>query len=288
MRDASISHPYFMIIGAAKAGTSSLHAYMQRHHQVFMTTPKEPEFFSRREFYARGVGEYCDLYKGAEGKVTGEASTTYTRWPHTEDSPRLIYENVRTSRFIYLMRNPVDRAFSHYLHHMRAGFTMTFEEALKKDNIYFDCGNYYMQIERYLRFYELDSFLFVFQDELKAKPLDVLRKIERFLGLEPCDYLSGAVIEKNVRSSDYYLRSRTTQRLRKLPLASAVIDVMPREWKDEAFRRVKKSWVGRSILSSYALPTMRPDTRRYLEEMYREPNRRLANLLNVDLESWNQ
>ena len=103
--------------------------------------PGIPGFFSKETVYKKGLGWYQNLFSGAAGdQLCREASTTYLRWAHTLDSSRLVADTVPDAKFIYMMRHPVDRAFSHYGHHMREGIMMTFEEALEKDIIYVDCG----------------------------------------------------------------------------------------------------------------------------------------------------
>jgi hypothetical protein len=124
--------PDFLIIGSAKSGTTTLYECLQRHPNIFLPALKEPQFFSKNSVFEQGAAWYKALFAQAEdSQICGEASTTYTRWPHTPDVPRRIMNLLPNPKFIYLMRNPVERAYSHYCHHMRFEVTMTFEEALQ-------------------------------------------------------------------------------------------------------------------------------------------------------------
>ena len=281
--------PGFIILGAAKSGTTSLYAYLQRHPDIFFPKLKEPEFFSREEVWNRGFSWYYELFRPAGPEdLCGEASTTYTRWPHTLDAARLINENTNVRRFIYIMRDPVERAFSHYQHHMRTGVTRTFEQALAEDDIYFDCGNYMMQIERYLRYFSKENFLFLFTDNLRNNPAAVLSKTQNFLEINPVDLVQEGIIVKNASNDDHYLRARTTQRLRKIPGLSSIINCFPAGWRGETFDFLKKSSFGKKIEEQHNIPQMLPNTRRKLIDLYAEPNKKLEQFLEMGLSHWSE
>ncbi len=279
--------PDFMLIGSAKSGTSTLYEYLYKHPEIFMSEIKEPEFFSRQEVYDRGILWYKSLFAEAgENQVCGEASTTYTRWPHTLDAPEKIAQAVRDPKFIYIMRHPVDRAYSHYGHHMRLGVTMTFEQALERDDIYADCSMYMKQIERFLRFFPAECFLFLFYDELRQTPRNLLEKIYRFLNVQQGDFISDGIVRRNIGGAETFIRSKTTMRLKKIPLLSSIIDCMPRKTKDAVFEILKNSFIGRRVKSQYKLQPMLPETRKKLLDLFEEPNRKLEKFLGVSLDRW--
>lgn len=277
----------FIILGAAKSGTTTVQSYLVNHPRVHMSRIKEPEFFSKQENWDRGFEWYDDLFTGAsEDQIIGEASTTYTRWPHTLDSSELISRHTNVQRFIYIMRHPVDRAYSHYSHHMRKKVTRTFEEALAQNEIYFDCGNYIMQIERYLRFYNRKNFLFLFTDDLHSNPEAVLKKVQKFLDLEHVDLVNKNVIKMNSKDDDHYLRHQTFGRLRKSKLLSPVIDQVPAHWRNSAFEFLRNSKFGKKISSSNIVPPLSTETRKKLLEKYAPQNQKLSDFLKLDLPNW--
>lgn len=280
--------PDFFVIGAAKSGTSSLYRYLIKHPRIFMPSLKEPEFFSREEVFAKGEDWYRGLFREARpDQICGEASTTYSRWPHTLDSAKLISKFVPHAKFIYLMRHPVDRAYSHYGHDMRKAVTMTFEEALERDSIYVDCSMYIRQIERYLRFFPRDRFLFVFQSQLAAQPHLLLADIQKFLGINEIDLVQGGAIRINVAGPDYYIRLKTTMRLRSIPPFGLLARVMPKKLRDFLYAvLIKHSLIGRKLKKESQILPLHPETRSGLFDVFAEPNRELEEFLGVDLSEW--
>lgn len=114
--------PDFIIIGAMKAGTSTLYDQLARQPGIFMSTPKEPAFFADDAVFARGSDWYRSLFAPAPSEaLRGEASTHYTKlptFPKTVERMRMLDP---APRLIYIIRNPVDRAVSHYLHEWSQG-----------------------------------------------------------------------------------------------------------------------------------------------------------------------
>ena len=130
--------PDFIIIGAAKSGTTSLYKYLCRHPQIFMCTPKEPDFFSIDANYFKGIDWYYSLFNEASPtQVCGEASTTYSRWHQHPKAAERIYQSLGQVKLIYIMRHPVDRAYSFYVHRFKGSLhkpelavSNTFEETI--------------------------------------------------------------------------------------------------------------------------------------------------------------
>jgi hypothetical protein len=252
-----------------------------------MSAQKEPEFFSRDAVFEQGLEWYRSLFSQARpDQMCGEASTTYARWPHLPNVPERIMESLPNARFIYIMRHPVDRAYSHYCQHMRLGVTMTFEEALKRDAIYVDCGMYLMQIERYLRYFPRDAFLFLFSAELRKDPHSVLRSVQEFLGLPVLDLVQDEPVTANPTTSAHYIREHTTGQLRRLPGVSALADRTPQAWRDAFYALIRRSPVGRWLAAQHRTAPMLPETRRRLLALFEGPNRALGEFLGRDLSHW--
>jgi len=279
--------PDFILIGAAKSGTTTLYRYLLRHRRVYMPTPKEPQFFSDAEVHARGLDWYRGLFAEARpDQICGEASTTYTRWPHTEDAASRIAAELPAVKLVYIMRHPVERAFSHYVHHMRGGVTMSFEEALEKDDIYVDCGFYMKQIQRYLDHYPPEALHPILLDDLESQPESVLHDLQCFLGLEPIAVVQDRNVVANSSSSDHYLRALTTARLRRIPGMGTLIEALPVEWRRKAFERIRSSALGHRLTSDYEVPPMRDETRMRLLDTYSDANQELAAFLGRELVGW--
>ena len=152
-RMKKLKTPDFMVIGAAKAGTTTLYHKLKNHPNIMLGEPKEPMYFSNPEVFSRGPEWYSSLFDAAkDSQLCGDCSTTYMRYPfqekpNTKNPWPEISRLEKTPKFIYIIRHPVDRAYSHYVHHMRYGCTMTFEEAIDQNPIYVDCSRYATQID---------------------------------------------------------------------------------------------------------------------------------------------
>lgn len=141
----STSHrlPDFVIIGAAKSGTTTLFQWLAAQPEVFAPPVKEPRFFSRD--YEKGLDWYTSLFAGAtEGQVTGEASTNYTDAQYSEVAAARMAERIPEARLVYLLRHPIERLRSQYRHDLRRAVV----ERPLPDAVHID-GNPYVERSRY-------------------------------------------------------------------------------------------------------------------------------------------
>jgi len=174
----------FIIIGAMKAGSTTLVDYMSQNESVEMSKPKEPQFFSR-QYEAWSIERYESLW--AEPKKTcGEASTCYSRWPYYKNVPQRIYSYNPGMKLIYILRNPIDRAYSHYRHNVLTdGISYSsFDDALLKSDEIVMSSMYMLQIDQFLVFFPRKQILLIDFDEMVKSNLSTINKIEAFLGLE--------------------------------------------------------------------------------------------------------
>jgi hypothetical protein len=275
--------PDFLIVGAAKAGTTTLYQHLARHPDVFMSTPKEPKFFSHPEPWERGEEWYRSLFAGAgRDQLAGEASTAYSWYPHGPDVPQRIAKLLSPEvKLIYLMRHPVDRAYSNYLME-RHRLNESFEDRLAKSDFYVNLGTYIRQIEHYLRYFPRQSLHLILFDDMTTEPGRVLMEVQRFLGLEETDLVGDRPIRANERQRKE--RQRATARLRGVSGASWVIDRIPKSVRDRVYDVVSRSPAGRRMEAGP--PPLRSDTRAKLLERFEEPNRELEEFLGRDLSAW--
>lgn len=231
-----VRRPDFMIIGSMKSGTTTLYQYLGKHPGIFMCSPKEPMFFSREEVYARGLDWYFSLFREAgDDQVCGEASTCYSRWPYFGDVAARIHDAVPDTKFIYVMRHPVERAYSHYRHEMeerevfRRGKLITFEEALEQEPVIFETSLYHRQICKFFDYFPLDRFLLLFFEELASNAGPILTEVQQFLGLAQ----ESALLESEVIANSFgSVKTRVTARrlmisMRQFPGIPTVRKVLP-------------------------------------------------------------
>lgn len=181
--------PNFLIIGAARSGTTSLYLYLDQHPDVYFSDVKELNFFSNPKYWAKGFRWYESRFLPREPDIKriGEASTSYTRAPFFRDTPQRIHDYRPDMKLIYLTRHPVDRLVSHYLHRVQAGQELRpFSEiVLNLENEAFAWqSRYHYQLSHYLEYFNRNQLFVTSIDELKEVPESVMQAIFRFLDID--------------------------------------------------------------------------------------------------------
>ena len=192
--------PNMIIIGAQKCGTSALHYYLSFHPEISMSRPKELNFFIKERNWPAGQEWYEDHFEPGV-TVTGEASPNYTAHPHFRGVPRRMHSLVPDAKLIYMVRDPVDRIVSQYVHNytkrrprsglggrgerVKRGKGLA-ETVLERGTTYIPRSSYYTQIQRFLEFYSESSILVLAQNDLRSEDerLPTLRRVFRFLGVD--------------------------------------------------------------------------------------------------------
>ena len=194
--------PNFLIIGAARSGTSTLYTFLRSHPEIYLRESKRPEphFFFKMSEYRKGLRYYEERWFPPEGKwpAVGEASTSYLFGPHV---PGRIARDLPGVRLIAVLRNPIDRAFSSYWHSVRSKVeTLDFPTAIDREDertkaiegeslgelkpySYVARGYYHAQIVNYLRFFDRDQIAIFTFEELRDTPVPLLEAIYRHIGV---------------------------------------------------------------------------------------------------------
>ncbi|HVV76873.1 MAG TPA: sulfotransferase [Mycobacteriales bacterium] len=178
--------PNFFVIGAQKAGTSTLHRLLQAHPQAFMCDPKEPDYFADDRAWARGGEWYASLFADAgESVAVGEASTTYAMYPHYGDVAERLVSVVPEPRLVYIVREPVDRMRSAYRHGLAGGTeTRPITAALQEDPRYLLTSSYAFQLDQWLTRVPRDRILLLSLEQLLTDPDDVMTRLFGFLDID--------------------------------------------------------------------------------------------------------
>jgi hypothetical protein len=177
--------PNLVVIGAMKCATTSLHYYLGLHPEISMSAEKELHFFVAERNWSKGLAWYERHFAGSL-PVRGESSTTYTRFPQHAGVPARMHAVVPEARLVYVVRDPVARAVSHYLHEYAAGREhRSLREALADTagNPYVDASRYATQLEQYLPYYPRERILVVDAEDLRARRTETLRQVFAFLGV---------------------------------------------------------------------------------------------------------
>jgi hypothetical protein len=297
--------PNFLIVGAAKSGTTSLYQYLHEHPEIFMSGNKEPRFFISSVFTNMSsddprysalldltiteYDEYTKLFRDAgKYKAIGEATATYLYY-YQEAIPN-IKKYLNDVKIIIILRNPVDRAFSSYKHLVREQYeTRSFEECLELEearkqnnwsllNFYKDAGNYYRQVKSYIDNFKLVKI--VLYDHLRTDNIALIKDIYRFLEVSDRfvpnfnKQYNVSYIPKSIFLNNFFVKPNTFKK----NLKPIVDFVFPPHKRKKIITELKTF--------NEANYQMNPKTREVLIEAFREDIIMLQTLINMDLSHW--
>jgi hypothetical protein len=265
--------PDFVIIGAMKSATTTLHAQLARQPGIVMSDPKEPNFFSDDEQWARGLDWYASLFAAAgPDDLAGESSTHYTKLPTHPHTVERMRAHVPDARLVYVMRHPVDRLVSQYVHQASERRMPPIDRAVDEVPELVEYGRYAMQLEPYLRSFGPEQVLPVFVDRMRAHSQEELERVAAFVGYGGRPAWDDSWSERNV----------SARRMRRSPVRDAVVNapvlrtVRRRVFSPDFAERVKRRW-------AIAAPQPSPATLERLEAVYDADLARLGGWLGVEL-----
>ncbi len=293
--------PNLFIVGAARAGTTSLYEYLKGHPDVDMSTVKEPHFFATvhpgaetllGSIHSRVVSredEYLGLFPHASTRpILGEASPSYLFDPA---SPFRIREKVPDAKIVILLREPVDRAYSHYLMDVREGRqSKPFYEALMEDSaapvkvwgsahLYVELGLYSEQVGRYLDVFGKNRVRVYLYDDLATNTSGVVRQVCDFIGI---DYLGGRFFDPSKHFAKHQVpRNELLKHLIKnRALRSIALTAVPRP---------ALKWLRDHVLFiSAPKPVMDARAQELLVSIYAPRLSELEDVVKRDLTQWRQ
>lgn len=211
-----MSLPDFIVIGAMKCGTSTLAAQLGAQPGLFMTEPKEPNYFSDDAVHALGAAWYSGLFAGAApDDISGEASTHYTKLPDYPETVARMKAAVPRVRLVYMIRNPMARLVSHYIHAWSEGeLSVPLAEALDSHPRLVDYGLFGRQVAPFVEAFGRDAILLTSLERLKAAPQEELARVAAHVGHRGPVSWQDDMEQQNVSG----------ERVRKLPFHRFVVD----------------------------------------------------------------
>ena len=313
----STPQPNFFIVGAAKAGTTSLYHYLAQHPAVYMSPVKEPNYFSsdidqgaiREEVKARikmlnvdeyikgdmnktmhrafitSFDQYLALFRFAKNeKAIGEASASYL---FSKTAATNIFQYNLNAKIIMVLRQPVERAYSHYLMDQRMALTNhSFEDALTEEkkhpvrnwgatSLYLELGLYYEQVKRYLDLFPPHQILIILNEELRHSTEATMKKVYTFLN-----------INSNFKVS--LEQDFNTAAIPRNPFVAKLITI--NTFRVKIRRALKHSFL-KGIIKNllFTKPEkgeMLSETNDQLHEFYRDDIKSLEQLIDKDLSTW--
>jgi hypothetical protein len=272
--------PNFVVIGAMRAGTTSLWEYLRGHPQVFMATLKEPNFFSEAGTWKRGRGWYESLFRDAGGAIAvGEASTSYTKHPIHPGVPERMARVIPGARLVYVVRDPIARIRSHYEWALHRGLEhRPLAQAVLEHPGYVAYSRYAFQLDRYLDWFARDRLLVVTSEDLRDARRRTVRRVFEFLGVDPSWAPPGLALEQHV--TDRQEAKPFARRLRRLTGYRRIARVVPRGVKSTYWRIARRK---QGPQNGSVLPA---DVRRELERWLAEDVVRLRGVLGEQFHGW--
>jgi hypothetical protein len=274
--------PDFLIVGAKRAGTTALTRYLDAHPDVFMAKPKELHFFDVD--HRRGLDWYRERFAGAGALRTGEATPVYMYDPGTIARMR---ESVPDVRLIAVLRNPVDRAYSHYWMRRAKGLEpLRFEDAILAERQrllagesgahigYVDLGRYVGQLRALCDVYPREALLVLIFEEMVADIAGSYRSICEFIGVDP--NVAPAVVGRQVNKFATF----RSIRVRNISLR------LQRRGRTQLSRRTGRLVAGLNVRRRAAYPALDRGIRAELNDRFALDNAALADWLGCDLSHW--
>ena len=293
--------PNFLIIGAARSGTTSLYHYLGQHPEIYMSPVKEPHFFAFEGETAdfRGPGDgmarhaitniagYLELFRDVSTeRAIGEASTSYL---YDSKAPARIRHHARDMKLVAILRNPVDRAYSNFLYMTRRQLEhlSDFAGALREEETrirghwspswhYKQRGFYCSQLQRYFRLFEPSQVKVWLYEDLNANPVGLVQSICQFLGV---DDLFAPNVSTNHNVSGLPKSEILHRSLRNLkPIKALVKPLLP---------AILRESISKNLRNLYGVkPTLPREVRQQLTAEYREDILKLQDLIQRDLSGW--
>ncbi len=297
--------PNFLVIGAAKSGTFSLFNYLRQHPQIYMSPVKEPKYFAFSEgetlsFNGPGdlaanrrvttdFGSYCKLFAGVNDEIAiGECSPSYL---YSSQAPERIKNILPDVKIITILRNPVERAYSNFLHLFASGREPlnNFEQALKaeperiKNNweyfwYYKNQGFYYAKLKPYFEIFAPNQIKVYLYEDYQSDPMKLLKDIFTFLNVnssfvpDVTKKYHVAEVPKSIAVHNLIARPNPVRLLSKT--------LLPPQWQKKIGRGLKK------LNQTNTKPEIDPLIKHKLMKEYREDIIKLQDLIQQDLGNW--
>jgi hypothetical protein len=288
----------FFVIGVARGGTTSLHNYLQQHPEVFLPNVKECNYFSNvesldkevyldpetgKEYHMKIIQSeevYNNLFSDAKVSQTkGEVSPSYM-WEQT--TAKRIYEYNKDAKIIVTLRNPIERAHSHYLMHYNTGYdkSPSFEESLTSErngiwgggNMYLEMGLYHAQLKAYFDLFNRDQIKVIVTEEWTQNSVQSMNQIFDFLGVTP---FNGDLSEETFNASKQVKNKGLLDVLRSEKIKKSLSKILPEKTREKIKEQLFYKEAPKQALD--------PETYNRLKDYFKEDIKQTEALTGIEL-----
>lgn len=278
VQDLASRLPNLIIVGVMKCGTTSLHFYLGLHPEVRMSREKEIEFFIEERSWSRGIPWYAQQFD-ANARVRGESSPNYAAARRFPGVPARIREVVPEARLIFMVRDPIERLISHWMHNYTHGREQRPFAEILEDDRYLERSMYATQLQPYLDAFPRDQILILEMDRLRARRLEVLREVFTFLSVD-ADFVSARFALERHRTERKRVKTNAGRWLAGTRLAG---------WVESLPQSIR--WPVRDLLyfpfsKPLVRPVLAPGERERLIDVLRPDIMRFRALSGLACESW--
>ena len=293
-----VIQPNLFIPGAAKSGTTSLHALLNLHPDVCMSSTKEPVYWNNAYYKDLSkVSRYNALFKNKNAKIIGESTTSYMYFP--EFISRVKEDFNIVPKFIFILRNPIDRCYSHFWYLKGRGQEKRdFKTCLTNDsqrdfatygylpNYYYHFGRYAFWLQKFHDKFEAKNIKIITLEQLKTDPLKTINNCFSFLGLSELDSITKAVSNKTKklkRPKLYHLIKKILAG--KYSITKVTKYILPKKQRERFKNKLKSSkYINDGELLNY--PNLSFNDRKWIKSFYKDDVAQLKQLTGLSFEEW--
>jgi len=189
--------PSFIGLGAQKSASAWLSHCLREHPEVHIDDKKEMHFFDSDTSYRKGIEYYKSLFSKKNYLLSGEITPAYL---YEKVVAARIQEHFPNAKLIVCLRNPADRAWSHYRYGIkvqgRLSTYSSFSEAFKSDRSLAENGRYGEQLQRYLDLFDKEQIKIVFHEDIRSDPIDTIQDIYSFIGVADTKFIPIAATQR--------------------------------------------------------------------------------------------
>ena len=283
----------FFIVGAPKAGTTSLYHYLNEHPKIRMSSVKEPNYFSHEDLETQklyyksnkinSLDSYHNLFPKRDANlIYGEASVSYLFYKNVAEKIKTYNKN---AKIIILLRNPIERAFSHYLMDVRLGLiSKSFEsvvdsfETKSKNKLfyqqYIELGKYYNQISNYKRLFNDKNILIIDYEDFKNKTSLCVSNVFDFLQIDTSFMPNLDLTHNTFRKPKFTFIEKLYSNH---SIRCLINKLIPSKFKN---------YINQMVFDKQDKPILSQDLRERLKSIFKNDVNKLSNMLNKDFSKW--